>query len=218
MNQTSGAYPELSVGAILSNGMSIGVRNSISILLTYLLYGLTSWIPYLNIGTTIALNDLTAMLGRGESVSPPFIFDDKYRRRIGEYFIMSGLMIASMLFAWMALGAGIILGLGWLLAGPLFVDREFDGLESLRESYRLTNGHKLTIALAFILFIVITGIIVLIAVFTESVPVIIIVVLAVVFFILPMAQGMLAYIYNQLVKGIDSFEAGAEPVEPFPVH
>ena len=56
------------------------------------LWLLTIWIPYLNVGTTIAMNTIPIELSKGKVISPLFIFDGKYRKYMGEYFTLIGLM------------------------------------------------------------------------------------------------------------------------------
>src|SRR5262249_54988215 len=37
---------------------------------------------------------------------------------------------------------GVILALGWSLAVPLIVDKNLPAIDALKESWRMTNGHK----------------------------------------------------------------------------
>ena len=46
---------KLAFNQILSEGMQIGLKNIASVLGAVILWILTLWIPYLNVGTTIAL-------------------------------------------------------------------------------------------------------------------------------------------------------------------
>ena len=76
----------LSIGEIVSNAISLGLKNAPSLILMAILWVLTIWIPYLNIGTTIGVWDQLVRMGRGESISPTAIFNSEYRERIGEFF------------------------------------------------------------------------------------------------------------------------------------
>ena len=51
-----------------------------SIIAAVALWLITIWIPYLNIGTTIAITLLPTQLAKGEIINPLGIFDAKYRR------------------------------------------------------------------------------------------------------------------------------------------
>ena len=153
MNDISTANVQLSVGEIISNGISTGLKNFVNLLLTGILFGLTAWIPYLNMGTYIGMQDLVPKMSRGESISPTGIFDAKYRKNFGEFFLLMGLSVAGTLagLAFVYIGA-VVIGIAWSLAMPLFVDKETGPMESLRISNKLTYGHKMTIFLAMLVF------------------------------------------------------------------
>ena len=70
----------------LLDAYSIAVKNALSIVLAILLWILTLWIPYINIGTTIALCTMPLALSRNKPISPTFIFDKRYRQFFGEFF------------------------------------------------------------------------------------------------------------------------------------
>ena len=78
------------------------------LLLTFLLWFLTVWVPYYNIGTTIGLVSTVADVGKGRPISPVDIFAAQHRRRIVPFCITLGLSLAA--------GLGLILFF-WLLAG-----------------------------------------------------------------------------------------------------
>ena len=69
----------------LSEAIQIGFKNILSLIAATLLYIVTIWIPYINIGTTLAMNALPAELAKGRVIDPFFIFDSKYRKCMGEY-------------------------------------------------------------------------------------------------------------------------------------
>jgi uncharacterized membrane protein len=111
-----------------------------------LLWVLTVWIPYLNVGTTIGLSvGIVAMASRGEAISMTEIFNPKYRKYMGEFFLTTGLIligigvcVATIIF----IIPGIILCLAWSLALMLLVDKEIGPMESLSFSNKLTYGYK----------------------------------------------------------------------------
>ena len=84
---------KLDFGETLKDSVAIGVKNAPSVIAAVALWLITIWIPYLNVGTTIAITLLPTQLAKGEIVNPLGIFDSKYRRYMGEFFITMGLMI-----------------------------------------------------------------------------------------------------------------------------
>ena len=138
---------ELTVGAIVGNGMKQGMKNLGSISVNVILYILTIWIPYLNVGTSIGLTvGLVAKSGRGEPISPTEIFDPRYRKQMGDYFLASGLVSVgtSVAFALLVI-PGIVLALAWSLATLLTVDKGMNPTAAITESNNRTYGQKWTI-------------------------------------------------------------------------
>ena len=134
---------KLDIVATLKEGIALGIANYLSVLFTVVLYILTIWIPYLNVGTTIALSLLPAEMAKGKVVNPLYIFDGKYRRNMGEYFILMGLLYLGVIFGILFLIVpGYVIALAWTFAAILFVDKDMNALEALRESNRLTYGNK----------------------------------------------------------------------------
>ena len=84
---------KLDFGETLKDSVAIGVKNAPSVIAAVALWLITIWIPYLNVGTTIAITLLPTQLAKGEIVNPLGIFDSKYRRYMGEYLITAGLMV-----------------------------------------------------------------------------------------------------------------------------
>lgn len=134
---------KLPIFATLAEGCRIGLVNFFSLLGVTILYLLTIWIPYLNVGTTIAVSSLPAELAKGKMINPAFIFDGKYRKNMGEFFIlyslMTGAVAVGLLFG---LIPGIVISIAWTYAIVIFVDKDLNALESLRESNRITYGNK----------------------------------------------------------------------------
>jgi hypothetical protein len=81
----------LSLGGIITQGIKLGIFNIISIFIATILWALTIWIPYLNVGTTIGLLSMPIGISKGNIMSPTEIFNPKYRQYMGEYFIFIGL-------------------------------------------------------------------------------------------------------------------------------
>ena len=78
----------MTVSTILKDGLGLGLKNFLPLVAVVILYTLTCWIPYLNVGTTIALVSLPAAMSRGEAISPTEIFDGKYRKNMGNFFLL----------------------------------------------------------------------------------------------------------------------------------
>lgn len=133
---------------MLTEGCKLGLANFLSIFLAYILWGLTCWIPYLNVGTTIGLINLPINLSKsdGSMISPTAIFDGKYRKYMGEFFSLTGLMMISLLpaFFFMIVPA-IIIGYGWSQAYYLMFDKETSPSDAMLQSTKITYGYKATL-------------------------------------------------------------------------
>ena len=149
----------MNVSSIIKDGIGIGLKNFLSLVGVAILYSLTVWIPYLNVGTTIALISLPAAMSRGEVISPTEIFAAKYRKNMGNFFLLCVFyfmaVVIGMLFGVIP---GIVLGYAWFIAFLLLVDKEMEPLQALAESNQRTYGKKMTIFLAFLVLGVIYAI------------------------------------------------------------
>lgn len=217
MNEVSTAHLQLSVGEIISNGIAKGMKNFLNLLLTVILFGLTFWIPYLNIGSFIGMQDLVPKMSRGESISPTGIFDAKYRKNFGEFFLLMALFyagtIAGLIFVYVG---AVVVQIAWVLALPLFVDRGTGPIESLRLSNQLTYGHKMTIFLAQL--VLGGGVAIVVLIFNlidETLGSIVGVLLFLLLY--PILLGMMAYVYGKLTSALDHDAPGAEPADPYAI-
>lgn len=61
---------KLDFGETLKDSVAIGVKNAPSVIAAVALWLITIWIPYLNVGTTIAITLLPTQLAKGEIVIP----------------------------------------------------------------------------------------------------------------------------------------------------
>ena len=140
------AQPKITLSGVLSEGIAIGIKNLASLIVASLLWLVTILIPYLNVGTTIAMSTIPIELSKGKVISPLFIFDAKYRKYMGEYFTLKGMM-------WMAIFPaslfvivpGMIISLGWSLALFILLDRGVAPGEAMIRSNKATYGYKWTI-------------------------------------------------------------------------
>ena len=138
----------------VSEAIEIGLKNILSLIAVTILYVVTIWIPYLNVGTTIAVKSIPAELAKGHIIDPLFIFNGKYRKNIGEFFILVGLEFMALIPAFI-LGfiPAIVMGIAWSLAILLFVDKDMKALDALRKSNELTYGYKWRIFWLTFLFV-----------------------------------------------------------------
>lgn len=61
---------KITVLSVLNEGYLLGVKNAASIIVATILWLVTIWIPYLNVGTTIAMATLPVALSKGKVISP----------------------------------------------------------------------------------------------------------------------------------------------------
>lgn len=146
---------------VLSEGFGIGVKNVVPLILTYLLWMVTIWIPYINVGTTIAISTIPLQLSRGAVINPLFIFEAQYRQFMGEFLILCALMGMAILFAsFFFFIPAIVISIAWSLAILLMLDKKISPLEAIMESNKATYGYK-KIIFAITAVIGITSIIVI---------------------------------------------------------
>jgi uncharacterized membrane protein len=148
----------LTIGGIIAAAFRIGMANAGTIIGAGLLWILTIWIPYLNVGTTIAMLNMIVKLGRGESFTPMEIFNKEYRANMGEFFLLFGFVImgifGGLLFA---IIPGIILYFAWSQAFLLMEAQGMSPLEAIRASNKMTYGDKWNMFLGVFLLQVIVG-------------------------------------------------------------
>lgn len=137
---------ELTVSDIVSNGYRIGMANYLSLFAAMVLWALTFWIPYINVGTTIALMTLPIAMSEGRTISPLEIFDSRYRQFMGEMFIQGGLKaIGTLMGFYFLVIPGLVLKFSWYLSELLLVDKQMNPTEVLSESNKRMAGHKWTV-------------------------------------------------------------------------
>ena len=203
---TTGGSSDFSVMSILTEGIPLGIANFVTIFGATILWLLTFWIPYLNVGTTIALNTMPIALADNEAPEgPTYIFKDKYRKYMGEYFVLMGLMYMAI---WMAsvflIIPGIVISLAWSQALYLLFDKHLTPIDAMKESNEKTYGHKWTIFLTGLVFAIAFGIFAMIVLWLFiTIDVMFLTVIAVLLLIaLAMvgSVGINAVIYRKLCK------------------
>lgn len=138
----------ITVWGVIKEGTGIGLKNFLSIFLAIILFILTCWIPYINAGAIVALYNLPVVLSKsdGRMIRPTFIFKGEFRKYMGEFFNLTGLIAISifpaMLFVFVP---AIVIGYGWSQAYYLMFDKEISPSESMVQSTKITYGYKSTL-------------------------------------------------------------------------
>ena len=136
-------YPKINVMDTIKDGLQLAIKNVLSLILLVILYVLTVWIPYLNVGTTVGLYKAVIAMSRGEVVDPVSIFDKENFKFFGNLFLLMGLysmgIAAATAFMFVP---GIILSLAWGFCFYLMIDKGTSPLKSLTASYDITLGEK----------------------------------------------------------------------------
>ena len=147
---------ELQFGEITSFAFKNGFKNLFPIIGCIVLWILTIWIPYINVGTTIAMVTLPAVLSRGEMISPLEIFDGSYRKYMGEFFLVNGLKNLIIFPALMfMIVPGIVMLISYMFSTMIVVDKGKGASEAMKLSLEATDGHKWTIFLWFLFYMVV---------------------------------------------------------------
>lgn len=193
---------KLDVVETIKDGVGIGVKNIVPILVNIVLWTLTCWIPYLNVGTTIGLMvGIVSKASKGEAIPMTEIFDPKYRKYMGEFFLTFGLMMmgiwAGMIFF---IVPGIIIAMAWCLALLLCVDKGKNPMDAIALSNKCTYGYKFKM---FLIYLVV-GIasMILSAIFAQLGSFGIILMLILMLFCAFVQIGIMASIYRQLTDGV----------------
>ncbi len=178
----------------LSNAYQIGIKNILSLIGAVILWILTIWIPYINVGTTIAIITIPASLSRGKVISPTEIFNKKYLKYMGDFFLVTALRGIGVYIAFLFLIIpGIVLSIAWTLAVLLVVDKGLNANKALNVSNKITYGYKWIIFGAQIVLVI------PLFIFSWITPI-----LGFIYMILliPFMLGLKGYVYGQLAGDI----------------
>ena len=146
-------HKTLNFGQTLTEAIAIGTKNAPSIIGAVILWVLTIWIPYINLGTTIAITLLPTELAKGNIINPLSIFDSKYRRYMGEYLLTYGLMILGILLGFAFLYVpGIVIALAWSLSLYFLIEKSKNPMEAIKASNDATYGSKWTMFFISLVF------------------------------------------------------------------
>ena len=203
-SMNSGLLPV--VGSI-TEAVTIGVKNAASLILASVLYVLTIWIPYLNVGTTIAMLSIPIELSKGHVISPLFIFNSVYRKYMGQFFIFGALMTIGILAAaFFFIVPAIVLSYSWCIAIYLLFDKKLNAVQALSKSNEYTYGYKLKIfCIKFLFSIVFMVLYWLFSCISSPADSTFGLILFLVVFVVQLAanMGLDAVIYRELLKRTD---------------
>ena len=154
---------KLDITQTIKDGVQYGLKNFVPLLLMIILYVVTIWIPYLNVGTTIGLYKAIIGIGRGETIDPTSIFSKENFKNLSGFFLLLGLLVMGISVACLfMLLPGIIMSIAWGFAIFFFLDKHLSPLKSLQVSYDATYGNKWRIfavqVLCCILIMIVCGI------------------------------------------------------------
>ena len=222
---------KLEVFPTLIEACRLGIQNILPLILTVVLYVLTCWIPYLNVGTTVGLYRIIIGLSKGETVDPLSIFKKENFENMGGFFLMIGFLTmgitAAMAFMFIP---AIIMGIAWGYAIYIFLEKKVSPLKAMKLSDKATYGEKWTIFFINLLFGVIAGI--LSGIFAAIPKVGFVLVPVIVICLCAVAVALEAVLYRHFSEKVDAIlaegpachhhprfeqpvaEAPAEPAEP----
>ncbi|MCR9143070.1 MAG: hypothetical protein NXI24_12525 [bacterium] len=194
---------KLSIPDIIQNGIQIGIKYVVPIIVNAILSVISIWIPYLNGGIVIAWMTFPVKMARGEPIEMTEVWKPEYRKNMGDVFIAFALLVAALLGSYIILGMGVVLMMGWYIAMQLVVDKGMTGPEAFKKSWEATYGNKMTIFLAqlvfFVGFIVVSAILSAIGSIHSIVGILTgLITLGLVLALYPILYGMHAYIYQKL--------------------
>ena len=143
-----------------AEALEIGVKNAPSIIGCVVLWLLTIWVPYINVGTTIAIHMLPIELAKGGVISPLGIFDAKYRKYMGDFLITTGLMIIPVFIASLfMIVPGIVLSIAWTLSYYFLIEKGKNPIQAIKASNDATYGSKWTMFFVSLVVGVLFGIV-----------------------------------------------------------
>ena len=143
---------KLEVIPTLTEACQLGIKNVVPLIFAVILFLLTVWIPYLNVGTTIGMNRLIIDMSHGKTIDPLSIFKKENFENWGGFFLLLGFLSVGLTaaFAFMIV-PGIIMGIAWGFAIYIFLEKKVSPLKALILSDKATYGEKWTIFLVGLL-------------------------------------------------------------------
>jgi len=201
-----GVMNQLTVGGIISNAFSLGLKNLIPIMGAVILWVLTIWIPYINVGTTIGLFGLVVAMSKGTVISPVEIFDSRYRRLMGEFFLLMSFITLGTLIGYLFfIIPGIVISISWGQSLYLLLDKNMGPIESITTSNKITYGKKWTIFCGVLVVALIADIaLIVVAAVLGQISEILAVIFVIIAYValVSIFLGASAYIYDVLSKDV----------------
>jgi hypothetical protein len=194
---------KLEIGETLREGFELTIKNIGPVFVNLLLWILTIWIPYINVGTTIGLfSGIVIKLSREETVSFTEIFDPKYRKYIGEYILTTGLLFLGVFTGFLFLIVpAIIISIAWCFALVLVIDKEINPIEALSMSNKITYGYKGKIFLIELIISVISSVSsAVLNRFDNNFAIFVFIVIYI--FVVILSLGIQASMYKQLTRDV----------------
>ena len=134
---------KLDIMKTIRDGIQYGLKNFLPLLLMVLLYFITFWIPYLNVGTTIGVYKAIIGIGRGETIDPVSIFDKNNFKNLGGFFLLLGFVtVGTAAAALFMFFPALVIGIAWSFAIYFLIDKKVSPLKALALSYDSTYGNK----------------------------------------------------------------------------
>ncbi|MFI3294905.1 MAG: hypothetical protein R3Y19_02700 [Rikenellaceae bacterium] len=143
---------KINISKAFVDSFAIAVKNIPSIMGSTALWLLTIWVPYINVGTTIAIMSMPIELAKGRVMNPLSIFDSKYRKKMGDYIILMMITSMALFFAMLfAFVPAIVLAISWSMSVYVMIEHDKTPLEALKISNNITYGNKWSIFAVYIL-------------------------------------------------------------------
>ncbi|MCL2800641.1 MAG: hypothetical protein FWD28_02660 [Treponema sp.] len=179
-------------------GIGIGLKNIVPIIVNFILFILTCWIPHFGGGVIIGfVVGVMTKASKGETIPMTEVFDAKYRKFMGEYFLTNGLMAAG---AAMAFTNAISLVYAWRFAAAIAVDKGKGSSEAITLSNLSTYGSKFLMFIIDVLVCIVIGILASIFMMIPGIGWLLCLLVIIVFCCV--YTGINASIYKQLTSNI----------------
>ena len=151
---------KLDIIKTIKDGVQYGLKNFFPLLLMVILYFVTFWIPYLNVGTTIGLYKAIIGIGRGETIDPVSIFSKENFKNIGNFFLLEGfIVVGTVAAAAFMFFPALDIAIAWSFAIYFLIDKHVSPLKALLLSYDSTFGNKWRIFFTGLLCGIIIGVV-----------------------------------------------------------
>lgn len=125
----------------LQEAFVLVIKNASSILAAVVLCLVTLWIPYVNVGRqSPSISLLSVELTKHGVYNPLDIFQSKWRRYMGEFFMAAGLQIFPLLISLLFLYIPYVLSIPWSLSFYFLIEK--DKVQKIKASNDATDGSK----------------------------------------------------------------------------